>query len=74
MLQALQEADLFVTIGTSSVVYPAAAFVHWAAQQGARTLELNLAGTITSEDFDEARLGRAEELVPAWVDELLAAL
>ena len=73
-LQALDDADVFVSIGTSSQVYPAAGFVHWAAEQGARTLELNLAGTRTSEDFDEARTGTAGVLVPAWVDELLAAL
>ena len=73
-LQALQEADIFVSIGTSSQVYPAAAFVHWAAEQGARTLELNRAGTVTSEDFDEARTGPAGLLVPAWVDEVIAEL
>ncbi|WP_110240517.1 NAD-dependent deacylase [Nocardioides gilvus] len=73
-LQALQEADLFVSVGTSSQVYPAAAFVHWAAEQGARTLELNMNGTIASEDFDEVRTGPAGTLVPAWVDELLDGL
>lgn len=73
-LLALQEADLFVSVGTSSQVYPAAAFVHWATEQGARTLELNMNGTVASEDFDEVRTGPAGTLVPAWVDEVLAAL
>jgi len=74
ILAALASADLFVSIGTSAQVYPAAAFVDWAAQQGARTLELNLEATGASLDFDESRQGRAGELVPAWVDEVLASL
>ncbi|GGD12383.1 NAD-dependent deacylase [Nocardioides daphniae] len=71
-LQALQEADLFVAVGTSAHVQPAAAFVHWAAEQGARTLEINLAETLSTDDFDESRQGRAGDLVPRWVEELLA--
>lgn len=67
---ALWECDLFVAVGTSGLVYPAAAFVHWA--QRARTLELNLDAGATSSDFDEVRRGPATELVPAWVEELLA--
>jgi NAD-dependent deacetylase len=70
---ALHEADLFVAIGTSGAVYPAAAFVQFAAGGGARTLELNLVASAVSGDFDESRQGPAGELVPAWVDELLAA-
>jgi NAD-dependent deacetylase len=69
---ALDEADLFVAIGTSGVVYPAAAFVQFAAGAGARTLELNLVASDVSGDFDESRAGPAGVLVPAWVDELLA--
>jgi NAD-dependent deacetylase len=69
---ALHEADLFVAIGTSGVVYPAAAFVQFAAGGGARTVELNLVASDVSGDFDESREGPAGELVPAWVDELLA--
>ena len=70
---ALHEADLFVAIGTSGVVYPAAAFVQFAAGGGARTVELNLVASDVSGDFDESRQGPAGELVPIWVDELLAA-
>ena len=66
--QALEECDLFVSIGTSGVVYPAAAFVHWA--RGA-TLELNLEPSAGATDFAESRQGPATRLVPAWVDELL---
>ena len=69
---ALYEADLFVAIGTSGVVYPAAAFVQFAAGGGARTLELNLVASDISGDFDESREGPAGILVPAWVEEVLA--
>jgi NAD-dependent deacetylase len=69
---ALASADLFVSIGTSGAVYPAAGFVQYAAVHGARTLELNLQPSEGTHHFDEARHGRAGELVPAWVDSLLA--
>jgi NAD-dependent deacetylase len=63
--------DLFVSIGTSGAVYPAAGFVQWARDAGARTLELNLEPSAGTDMFDEARHGPAGTLVPAWVDELL---
>ena len=68
---ALARADLFVSIGTSGAVYPAAGFVRLAREFGARTLELNLERSQGSGWFDETRLGPASELVPAWVDSLL---
>jgi len=68
---ALAGADLFVSIGTSGAVYPAAGFVQYAAAHGARTLELNLQPSEGTHHFDEARHGRAGELVPAWVDSVL---
>jgi len=67
----LYGANLFVSIGTSGVVYPAAGFLHLASAAGARTLELNLEPSAASLDFDEARHGPASQLVPAWVDEVL---
>ncbi len=70
---ALREADLFVSIGTSGAVYPAAGFVRNAHNCGAHTLELNLEESQGSSWFQETRLGPATELVPAWVDEVLAA-
>ncbi len=70
---ALAGADLFVSIGTSGAVYPAAGFVQEAAAYGARTLELNLERSEGSHWFEESRQGRAGELVPAWVDEVLAS-
>lgn len=69
---ALADADLFVSIGTSGAVYPAAGFVQTAAHHGARTLELNLDPSAGSIFFDETRLGAAGMLVPAWVEEMLA--
>ncbi|HEY0411599.1 MAG TPA: NAD-dependent deacylase [Allosphingosinicella sp.] len=71
---ALREADLFVSIGTSGAVYPAAGFVQTARYCGARTLEMNLEPSLGSVWFDEVRTGRAGELVPAWVEEVLGAL
>jgi NAD-dependent deacetylase len=68
---ALAAADLFVSIGTSGAVYPAAGFVQEAAARGARTLELNLERSLGSRLFDETRLGPASALVPEWVEEVL---
>jgi NAD-dependent deacetylase len=66
--KALARCDLFVSIGTSGAVYPAAGFVEAARAQGARTLELNLERSAGSMMFHETRLGPAGQLVPAWVD------
>ncbi len=69
--RALQAADLFVSIGTSGAVYPAAGFVQTASYCGARCIEMNLEPSQGSIFFDESRMGRASELVPAWVEEVL---
>jgi len=69
---ALSQADLFVSIGTSGAVYPAAGFVQQAREHGARTLELNLERSAGSACFNETRLGPASALVPEWVEEMLA--
>jgi NAD-dependent deacetylase len=69
---ALARASLFVSIGTSGAVYPAAGFVQTARYHGARTLELNLEPSAGSVYFHESRMGPAGALVPAWVDEVLA--
>ena len=68
---ALQRCDLFVSIGTSGAVYPAAGYVQTARYCGARTLEINLEPSLGSIFFDESRIGPAGELVPQWVDEVL---
>lgn len=68
---ALSRCDLFVSIGTSGAVYPAAGFVQEARDAGAATLELNLEPSEGSHFFAESRHGPAGELVPAWVEEVL---
>ena len=68
---ALREADLFVSIGTSGAVYPAAGFVKQARECGAQTLELNLEESQGSVWFHETRLGRASTVVPEWVEDML---
>jgi len=70
---AIAACDLFVSIGTSGAVYPAAGFVDAARFAGARTLELNLEPSAGTSLFDEARHGPASVLVPDWVDAILAA-
>ncbi|TNH76554.1 NAD-dependent protein deacylase [Aeromonas caviae] len=68
---ALAQCDLFISIGTSGAVYPAAGFVHEAGLNGAHTVELNLEPSEVGSQFDEKRYGPASLLVPAFVDELL---
>jgi len=70
---ALQRCDLFVSVGTSGAVYPAAGFVQTAGYCGARTLEINLEPSLGSYLFDESRTGPAGVLVPQWVEEVLSA-
>jgi NAD-dependent deacetylase len=69
---ALGRADLFVSVGTSGAVYPAAGFVQSARYHGAETLELNLDPSAGSGWFGESRRGPASELVPEWVASLSA--
>lgn len=69
--QALETCDLFVSIGTSGAVYPAAGFVQEARAAGARTLELNLEPSEGSRHFHESRHGPASQVVPEWVEEVL---
>jgi len=69
---ALRNCDLFVSIGTSGAVYPAAGFVQTARYVGADTLELNLDPSAGSTYFHESRMGPAGALVPEWVEQLLA--
>jgi len=71
---ALRSADLFVSIGTSGAVYPAAGYVQTARYCGARTVEINLEPSQGSVFFDEVRIGRAGDEVPRFVAELLAPL
>ena len=70
--EALGVADLFVSIGTSGNVYPAAGFVLEARARGARTVELNLEPSEGASLFDETLYGKATELVPPFVERLVA--
>ena len=70
--EALERAALFAAIGTSGQVYPAAGFVAEARASGAHCIELNLERSDVAEAFHEHRTGKASEVVPAWVEEVLA--
>ena len=71
---ALEKADLFIAIGTSGHVYPAAGFVHEARLQGAHTVELNLEPSQVGNEFAERHYGLASEVVPHFVDSFLRSL
>jgi len=68
---ALGTCDLFISIGTSGNVYPAAGFVTEARARRAHTVELNLEPSEGISMFAEAIHGKATEVVPAFVDRLL---
>jgi len=69
---ALARCDLFVSVGTSGNVYPAAGFVAEANAAGARTIELNLEPSLGRSHFAEGRYGKATSIVPEFVAALLA--
>ena len=69
----LAQVDLFVSIGTSGSVYPAAGFVEQAKELGIRTCEINLEPSDNARLFDETYYGPATQAVPAWVEKVLAA-
>ncbi|MGB1142280.1 MAG: NAD-dependent deacylase, partial [Halioglobus sp.] len=68
----LARCDLFIAVGTSGVVYPAAGFVREARMAGAMTVEVNRELTEVTGYFDEQRQGAATVEVDRLVDELLA--
>ncbi len=69
---ALAQCEVFAAIGTSGNVYPAAGFVDVARRQaGARSFELNLEKSLVHNAFEEGRYGKATEIVPKWVDDIL---
>ena len=67
----IEDCDLFVAIGTSGAVYPAAGFVADARDRGARTLEINLEPSDNASLFDRRLPGPASETVPVWVEGML---
>ena len=68
---AIMAADLFVSIGTSGSVYPAAGFVSEARAYGVKAMELNLEPSENAHLFTDSRYGPATEVVTAWVREVL---
>lgn len=71
IVERLSQCDLFLSIGTSGHVYPAAGFVDVASDAGAHTVELNLDQTEVASAFARSILGPATRTVPGFVDELL---
>lgn len=69
----LSRCTLFVSIGTSGNVYPAAGFVRAAKSAGAQTVELNLEPSLVNNAFSARHYGRATDIVPAFVENLLAS-
>ena len=70
--EILPEATLFVSLGTSGSVYPAAGYVAACKQFGIPTLELNLERSDNASLFDDGIYGPATEIVPAWVESVLS--
>lgn len=68
----VQTCNLFVSVGTSGAVYPAAGLVALARRSGAHTVELNLEPSEGVSLFHEAIHGNATEVVPAFVERILA--
>jgi NAD-dependent deacetylase len=62
---------LFVSVGTSGVVFPAASFVQTAKYYGAETIEFNLEATSNNLFFDRHIMGKAGDTLPRFVEELL---
>ena len=72
IMTLLEECSLFISIGTSGHVYPAAGFVESASSAGARTIELNLEPSLVHSRFDQHRTGPAGTLVPQLVEQILS--
>lgn len=72
--QALYKCDLFISIGTSGHVYPAAGFVQQAMMSGAYCVELNLEPSQVTSLFHESHQGPATELVPWFLEQRLHEL
>jgi NAD-dependent deacetylase len=68
---ALEACDLFVSVGTSGTVYPAAGFVEIAKAHGAETHQFNIDLPVGSDRFDMCHIGSSAQLLPKWVGELI---
>jgi NAD-dependent deacetylase len=67
---ALASADLFVAVGTSGAVYPAAGYVRAARARGIPTCEINLEASDNADAFDDARYGSASSALPRYLADL----
>ena len=67
--QAVESCDLFISIGTSGNVYPAAGLVQIANQNGAMSIEMNLEESNTASQFKSAIYGKASKILPNWLKE-----
>ncbi len=72
--EALMNCGLFISIGTSGNVYPAAGFVRLVERTEAVSVELNLEPSEGARNFDHARYGPATEVVPVFVSDLLSSI
>lgn len=70
IIEATEKADLFALIGTSGNVHPAAGLMELARECGAATVEINLEPSAVASSADRVILGRATEMVPAWIEEI----
>ena len=68
--EVVSECDVFMSVGTSGVVYPAAGYVSEARMRGAKTVEINLEETPLSAEVDWSVRGRCEEVLKAVVDRM----
>jgi len=67
----IAQSDLFVAIGTSGSVYPAAGLVTWASGHSVKTCEINLNPSENRHQFDDGHYRPAEEIVPKWAASLI---
>jgi NAD-dependent deacetylase len=64
---AARTAEVFLLIGTSAVVYPAAGLAQIAKASGARVVEINIAETVLSDAIDQFLQGPSGELLPQLI-------
>jgi len=72
--QKLSRADIFISIGTSGCVYPAAGFAQIAKSHGAKTIEINITDTEQSPLFDQHITGKASECLPKFIASLISTV
>ena len=67
----LLQCDMFIAIGTSGIVYPAAGFVRLAKFGGAKTYLFNLEACNNSSEFDKEIFGKASQTFPKFAKQLI---